>query len=57
MELSKDSILRTLDGVGTPVLGLGLSNFEENTAKEVEQAVLWALKHGYRLLDTAAFYE
>lgn len=53
--LSKTSVLNTLDGVGTPIFGLGV--FEAKSGGETEQAVLWALKHGYRLIDTAAMYK
>ena len=52
--LSKTSILETLDGVGIPVFGLGVYQAKANG--ETEQAVLWALKHGYRMIDTAAIY-
>lgn len=52
--LSKTSTVQTLDGVGTPVFGLGV--YQAKCGGETEQAVLWALKHGYRLIDTAAIY-
>ena len=37
-----------------PVLGLGVYLAEADG--ETEQACLWALKHGYRHIDTAQFY-
>lgn len=54
MAFSKSSTLKTLDGVGTPIFGLGV--YESKSNGETEQAVLLALKHGYRLFDTAAIY-
>ena len=47
---SKTSTFKLLDGHSIPVFGLGVY-----LAKE--QAMLWALKHGYRLIDTATFYK
>ena len=52
--LSKTSTLKTLDGVGIPVFGLGV--YQSKANGETEQAVLWALKHGYRMIDTATLY-
>ena len=37
-----------------PLLGLGVYDMY---SREAEQAVLWALETGYRLIDTAAMYE
>ena len=54
LNLTKTSILKTLDGIGTPLFGLGV--YQAKTGGETEQAVLLALKHGYRLVDTAAIY-
>lgn len=54
LNLAKTSIWETLDGVGTPVFGLGV--YQAKTGGETEQAVLLALQHGYRLIDTAAIY-
>ena len=51
----KTTVLKTLDGVGTPCFGLGV--YQAKRDGETEQAVLWALKHGYRLIDTAAIYK
>lgn len=50
----KTSVVRTNDGVGCPVLGVGV--YQAKCGGETEQAVLWALQHGYRLIDTAAAY-
>ena len=41
------------NGVKMPLLGLGVYDMYK---KEAEQAVLWALDIGYRLIDTAAMY-
>lgn len=42
------------NGVKMPQLGLGVYNAEEGS--ETENAVLWALQSGYRLIDTAELY-
>ncbi len=42
------------NGIQMPLLGLGVYDMYQ---KEAEQAVLWALETGYRLIDTAAMYE
>ncbi len=42
------------NGIEMPLLGLGVYDMYK---KEAEQAVLWALETGYRLIDTAAMYE
>ena len=52
---SKTSTFKLLDGHSIPVFGLGVYLAKANG--ETEQAVLWALKHGYRLIDTAAIYK
>ena len=52
---SKTSTFKLLDGHTIPVFGLGVWQAKANG--ETEQAVLWALKHGYRLIDTAATYK
>lgn len=52
---SKTSMMKLLDGHTIPVFGLGV--FQAKANGETEQAVLWALKHGYRLIDTAALYK
>ena len=41
------------NGVQMPLLGLGVYDMYQ---KEAEQAVLWALEIGYRLIDTASMY-
>jgi diketogulonate reductase-like aldo/keto reductase len=46
---------RTLsNGATMPVLGLGV--WQVRDGRECEQAVTWALEHGYRLIDTAQAY-
>ena len=42
------------NGIQMPLLGIGVYNMYK---KDAEQAVLWALETGYRLIDTAAMYE
>lgn len=42
------------NGISMPLLGLGVYDMYK---KDAEQAVLWALETGYRLIDTAAMYE
>ena len=42
------------DGNSIPIFGLGVYLAENDG--EAKQAVLWALQHGYRLIDTATFY-
>jgi methylglyoxal/glyoxal reductase len=43
------------NGVKMPWLGLGV--YKAKDGEEVEQAIHYALKAGYRLIDTAAFYQ
>lgn len=43
------------NGVDMHVAGFGV--FQMQDAKECEQAVLHAIDAGYRLIDTAAFYQ
>ena len=43
------------NGVEMPILGYGV--YQITDAAECEQAVIDAIKIGYRLIDTAAFYE
>ena len=38
-----------------PMLGLGV--YLAEAGGETEQACLWALKHGYRHIDTAQLYK
>ena len=42
------------NGLEMPVLGLG--TWKAKDGEEVEQAVLWALEAGYRMIDTAKIY-
>jgi diketogulonate reductase-like aldo/keto reductase len=42
------------NGLEMPMLGLG--TWKAKDGDEVEQAVLWALEAGYRLIDTAKIY-
>ena len=42
------------NGVQMPWFGLGV--FESKNGGEVEQAIHWALDHGYRSIDTAGIY-
>lgn len=43
------------NGIEMPLLGLG--TYMMRRGKETEDAVLWALEAGYRLIDTATLYE
>lgn len=43
------------NGITIPSLGLGVYKVEEG--KEIEETVSYALNLGYRLIDTAAFYD
>ena len=54
MNLSKTSTVQTRDGHTVPVLGLGV--YQEIAKGEVQEAVLAAIKNGYRLLDTSPLY-
>ena len=47
--------VRLNNGVEMPWLGLGV--FRAEDGKEVENAVVTALKHGYRSIDTASVYQ
>lgn len=46
--------VKLLDGQEMPVFGLGV--YQTPPGKQTENAVLWALEAGYRLVDTAALY-
>ena len=48
------STIRLNNGRDMPVLGLGVWSMAKGA--ETEQAVLWALEAGYRLIDTAKIY-
>ncbi|ESO10943.1 hypothetical protein HELRODRAFT_72081 [Helobdella robusta] len=52
---SLDSFIELNDGVKIPNFGLGL--YLVGSGSEAELSLLFALKQGYRLLDTAQFYE
>ncbi|KAF8589912.1 Aldo/keto reductase [Ramaria rubella] len=54
MDLTIDSRIKLHDGVEMPVLGLGV--YEMND-QETRQSVFWALEAGYRLIDSAEWYE
>jgi diketogulonate reductase-like aldo/keto reductase len=41
---------------GVPIPHLGLGTWKVSDGTDVEQAVLWALEAGYRLIDTAKIY-
>ena len=53
--LSLDTRVRLNNGVEMPLLGLG--TFQMGPGQQTREAVLAALKLGYRLIDTAALYE
>ena len=42
------------NGVGMPIIGLG--TWQINSGKKAEETILYALKAGYRLIDTAQIY-
>jgi diketogulonate reductase-like aldo/keto reductase len=46
---------RLNDGHEIPCMGLGV--FQTEPGAETEQSVRWALDAGYRMIDTAAFYQ
>ena len=52
--LSKTAVLPLNNGRTIPVFGLGVYLAKSNG--ETEQACLWALENGYRMIDTAAIY-
>lgn len=52
--MQKQQLMTSLNnGVQMPLLGLGVYDMYK---QEAEQAVLWALETGYRLIDTASMY-
>ncbi len=53
-KLNFSTKVRLNNGVEMPILGLG--TWQINSGKETEEAVLCALKTGYRLIDTAQIY-
>lgn len=54
MTYSLDSTLTLNNGVEMPRFGLGV--FKTEVGSETENAVEWALKAGYKAIDTAALY-
>lgn len=46
--------VKLLDGGELPIFGLGV--YKSSPGRETEDAVLWALQAGYRMIDTAALY-
>ncbi len=54
-DLSIDSTITLNNGVEIPIFGLG--TFRMKKAEEIQQAILSALKAGYRHIDTAKIYE
>ncbi len=54
MKLNIESKITLNNGIEIPQLGLGV--FQASAGREVEDAVLCALREGYRLMDTAAIY-
>lgn len=53
-EFKIDTKVKLNNGVEMPIFGLG--TFQMRSGKETEQAVLYALEAGYRLIDTAQMY-
>jgi diketogulonate reductase-like aldo/keto reductase len=54
MDINIHSTKKLNNGVEIPIIGLGTWQMQE--AGEIENAVKWALKVGYRLIDTAKIY-
>jgi len=48
------SVVRLNDGVDMPLFGLG--TYLSEPGKSTEEAVLYAIEHGYNMIDTAQFY-
>jgi len=53
-EIKIDARVKLNHGVEMPIFGLG--TFQMRSGKETQQAVLYALEAGYRLIDTAQMY-
>ena len=54
-EIRIDTKVKLNNGVEIPIFGLG--TYQSLSGKETQEAVLVALKAGYRLIDTASMYE
>lgn len=54
-EIRIDTKVKLNNGVEMPIFGLG--TYQSLSGKETQEAVLVALKAGYRLIDTASMYE
>ena len=54
MEKNIDTRVKLNNGIEMPYLGLGV--YLADVGSEVQQAMNYALKVGYRLFDTASFY-
>jgi diketogulonate reductase-like aldo/keto reductase len=53
-EITIDTKLKLNNDIEMPIFGLG--TFQMRSGKETQQAVLYALEAGYRLIDTAQMY-
>lgn len=53
-EMRIETRVKLNDGIEMPIFGLG--TFQTRSGRETKDAVLYALKAGYRLIDTAAAY-
>lgn len=49
----ENGIVRLNNGIEMPILGIGTFSLSDS---EAEESVYWALKDGYRLIDTARIY-
>ncbi len=54
MELNISSTLKLNNGIDIPIIGLGTWDLYGN---QCYNATIWALEAGYKLIDTATFYE
>lgn len=54
MKYDINTRLELNNGTSIPILGFGV--WRSKSGEQTRQAVTWALKHGYRHIDTAAFY-
>ena len=55
MNLSKDSTVRTRDGLDIPVFGMGL--YQDVSKGDAERAARAAIQCGYKMLDTSPLYQ